>query len=304
MTVEEKDKFSLKNPWGTIREMGFIKYVLVFGLVLGTLPYLGESLLKLLNKPFEEVFLTKDFLVHLMANMFTGITLIGIGGWYIGEFLYKKSLTKKRETKEFVGKDSWDETREKGMFIFAFKMGLFLGPLFYLALLLNSKEGFILTDFLSRTHLLSMLGFIPLTAITLGLPLWYYGEYTYNKRQVSIIQGKDPWEETRKQGVFMFMLKMGSTGGVILLLIFSLLGYNGSSFVEGFFNLQNLFISIVIIVTGILPFWYLSEYTYKKDLLKKSNVELIEEEQIEKQKIPLKKESVKISVEEQKRIIE
>lgn len=298
MESQQNNNSIYSNPWGVIRKMGRFKYITIVGVLFGILPCFVEGFLDLTNKSFQEVFFTSGFVVNLIGMGFGSFIGAGLLTWYVNEFFYKKSLQKKRKTRDFEQKDDWEEQQKKGVLRFSLEMGLFMGLIAHVGIVCN-KIGddvpFSIEALFGLDALPTLLLSILVASLTFGLGLWHVSEYHYKKRQANIAKGKDSWDEIRNKGLFIFMLKIGLFGGCLTLLILFFMGYEE-------LTVDNLLLYIGTTTVGALPLWYVNEYVYKQKLLKEKVLATNHKIQIESSKTPISisKETIEISAEEHK----
>ena len=72
MAKKSEEKFLIS--WGETLKRGFLRYILIHGVIWGALVFLTVSLIDLTEKPFDEAFLSLKalgkFAIFLMAGVF------------------------------------------------------------------------------------------------------------------------------------------------------------------------------------------------------------------------------------------
>ena len=87
--MKERDKKFIEK-WSKTREKGKFNYMIRNGLLWGLFTVILMQLLKLDEKSFRELFLSKLFVVNLLIYMVIGVFGFGYVMWLFSERKYRK----------------------------------------------------------------------------------------------------------------------------------------------------------------------------------------------------------------------
>lgn len=89
--LSKTDKRFLRE-WSKTRELGRLKYTLIFGILEGLVSFLFLGLYNLWGGSFQDVFWSLSAFYNLIGCVCAGLILSGVYLWWINERSYQKNI--------------------------------------------------------------------------------------------------------------------------------------------------------------------------------------------------------------------
>ncbi len=108
--LNENEEFV--RQWYKIRQKGFWRYALKTGGFWGLFMAIIMNLFDLSEHSFEEVFLSKSFLIDLIFWIVSGIFLFAGALWALNNYIYKRRLLTLGMNEEKLGEELEQEEKK------------------------------------------------------------------------------------------------------------------------------------------------------------------------------------------------
>ncbi len=108
--LNENEEFV--RQWYKIRKKGFWRYALKTGGFWGLFMAVVMNLLDLSEHSFEDVFLSKSFLIDLIFWIVSGIFLFAGALWTVNNYIYKRRLLTLGMNEEKLGEELEQEEKK------------------------------------------------------------------------------------------------------------------------------------------------------------------------------------------------